>query len=87
MRSILHLSLSLALAGCIQTPEQRQAEVERMADRDRQLRRDHMRASGALSETEYETVGRRTGIVDPTRRGLPPPPTTEELERKVEGGR
>ena len=83
----LVLAALLLLAGCAITPEQRQAEQDRQATRDREIRREHMRASGALSESEYEEVNRRTGRVDPTRRGLPPPPTTSELERKVEGGR
>jgi hypothetical protein len=83
----LVLAALLALAGCALTPAQREAEQERQAARDREIRREHMRASGALNETEYEAVNRRTGRVDPTRRGLPPPPTTEELESKVEGDR
>jgi hypothetical protein len=83
----LVLAALLLLAGCAITPEQRQAEVDRQMARDREIRREHMRASGALSETEYDAVNRRTGRVDPTRRGLPPPPTTDELERKVEAGR
>ena len=83
----LVLAALLLLAVCAITPEQRQAEVDRQMARDREIRREHMRASGALSETEYDAVNRRTGRVDPTRRGLPPPPTTDELERKVEAGR
>lgn len=84
---VLLLAASLVLAGCAITPEQRQAEQDRQAARDREIRREHMRTSGALSASEYEEVNRRTGRVDPTRRGLPPPPTTAELERKVEGER
>jgi len=83
----LALAALLLLAGCAITPEQRQAELDRQTARDREIRREHMRASGALNETEYEAVNRRTGRVDPARRGLPPPPTTDELERKVEGER
>lgn len=83
----LVLAALLLLAGCAITPEQRQAEQDRQATRDREIRREHMRTSGALNAAEYEEVNRRTGRVDPTRRGLPPPPTTTELERKVEGGR
>lgn len=84
---LLALAALACLAGCVTTPEQRQAEQERQAERDREIRRAHMRGTGALNETEYEAVNRRTGVVDPTRRGLPRPPTTEELERKVEESR
>ncbi len=77
----LALAALLLLAGCAITPEQRQAELDRQTARDREIRREHMRASCALHETEYEAVNRRTGRVDPARRGLPPPPTTDELER------
>lgn len=84
---VLVLAALMLMAGCAITPEQRQAEQDRQAARDREIRREHMRASGALSQAEYDEVNRRTGRVDPTRRGLPPPPTTEELERKVEGAR
>ena len=86
MRSLVLVTLC-ASVGCITTPEQRQAEQERQADRDRELRREHMRSTGALNESEYEAVNRRTGVIDPNRRNLPRAPTTEELERKVEGVR
>lgn len=81
---LLALAALACLAGCVTTSEQRQAEQERQVERDREIRRDHMRESGALNATEYEAVNRRTGVVDPARRGLPRPPTTDELERKVE---
>ncbi len=86
MRFLVLVTLC-ASVGCITTPEQRQAEQERQANRDRELRREHMRSTGALNESEYEAVNRRTGVIDPTRTTIPRAPTTEELERKVEGVR
>lgn len=87
MRHALLLVLPV-LAGCIAlTPAEREAEQQRRAEADRALRRQHMQERGGITETEYEVLSRRTGETDPARGGLPRPPTTEELERKVESQR
>jgi hypothetical protein len=84
MRTALLLALPL-LVGCMPlTPAEREAEQMRRADADRALRRQHMQASGGISETEYEVISRRDAVTDPSKGGLPRPPTTRELERKVE---
>jgi len=87
MRSALLLALPL-LAGCAAlTPAEREEEQRRRAEADRELRRRHMQQSGGISATEYEVIGGRSGQVDPGRSGLPRPPTTRELEKKVESQR
>lgn len=75
--------LCLAQVGCnVLSGEQRQAEIERKAEQDRELRRQHMIATGAIRETEYDVIGRKTGTgAVPAR--LPSAPTTEEMERRV----
>lgn len=79
------LALCLLQVGCnVMSDEQRQAELERQAERDRAQRRQHMLATGAIRETEYEVISRRGGVPDSGR--LPPPPTTEEMERRVRDG-
>lgn len=87
MRLPFLLALPL-LAGCIAlTPAEREAEQQRRAEADRALRRQHMQERGGITETEYEVLARRTGQVDPAAGGLPRPPTTKELEKKVESQR
>lgn len=87
MRTALLLALPL-LAGCIAlTPAEREEEQRRRAEADRALRRQHMQQGGGISETEYEVIERRSGQPDPGRGGLPRPPTTKELEKKVESQR
>lgn len=77
------LALCLLQVGCnVLSSEQRQAELERKADRDREMRRQHMLATGAIRETEYDVIGRKTGTVTSTGT-LPPPPTTEEMEERA----
>lgn len=86
---ILLLAASLPLlAGCVAlTPAEREAEQQRRAEADRALRRQHMQERGGITETEYEVLSRRTGESPSPSGGLPRPPTTKELEKKVESQR
>jgi hypothetical protein len=87
MRFPLLVALPL-LAGCVAlTPAEREAEQQRRAEADRALRRQHMQEGGGITETEYEVLSRRTGGASPGASGLPRPPTTKELEEKVESQR
>jgi len=85
MRLVL-LALGLLQVGCnVLSDEQRQAELERKAEQDRALRRQHMLSNGAIRETEYDAISRRTGTgAAPAR--LPAAPTTDEMERRVNDG-
>lgn len=80
------LALGLLQAGCnVLSDEQRQAELERKAEQDRELRRQHMLANGAIRETEYEVINRRTGKGAVPGR-IPAAPTTDEMERRASDG-
>lgn len=46
-----------------------------------------MQERGGITETEYEVLSRRNGETTPSTGGLPRPPTTKELEKKVEAQR
>lgn len=77
------LALCLLQVGCnVLSGEQRQAEIDRKAEEDRAIRRQHMLASGAVRPGEYDVIGRKTGTAD-VPGVVPPPPTTEEMERRV----
>lgn len=85
MRPVL-LALCLLQVGCnVLSDEQRQAELERKAEQDRALRRQHMLSTGAVRESEYDVIGRKTGTVTATGK-LPPPPTTAEMEERAKAG-
>lgn len=79
-------ALCLLQVGCnVLSDEQRQAELERKAEQDRALRRQHMLSNGAIRETEYEAISRRTGTGAAPGK-LPGAPTTDEMERRVNDG-
>ncbi len=78
--------LGLLQVGCnVLSDEQRQAELERKAEQDRVLRRQHMLSTGAIRETEYDVMSRRTGTGTAPGK-LPSAPTTDEMERRVNEG-
>ena len=80
------LALCLLQVGCnVLSGEQRQAELERKAEEDRAFRRQHMLSTGAVRDAEYDVIGRKTGTVTATG-ALPPPPPTEEMERRTRDG-
>ncbi|MEY2751563.1 MAG: hypothetical protein RLZZ550_1534 [Verrucomicrobiota bacterium] len=78
------LSGTLALAGCALFDDQRrQAETERLMEADAAERQARLKAEGKLRPKEFEVVSNKMGWTRADARGLPPPPTTEELEKKV----
>jgi protein involved in sex pheromone biosynthesis len=56
--------------------------IEQM-QRDSEIRQTRLKTKSSLNDKEYETVSDRMGWSRSDARGLPPPPTTEELEKKV----
>ncbi len=83
----LHLSLLLAAAclmGCSLVDDQRRhADTERMMEEDAAERQARLKGEGKLRPKEFEVVSNKMGWTRTDARGLPPPPTTEELEKKV----
>lgn len=80
----LLLACAMLGAGCAAPDAKRDA-----ADQDRRLmddtdeRKARLRARGTLSPQEYEAMAIRMGWTTKGTSGLPPPPTTEELEKRV----
>ena len=50
---------------------------------DTDERKARLRARGTLSPQEYEAMAIKMGWTNKGASGLPPPPTTEELEKRI----
>jgi len=75
---------TLGLAGCgIFDDQRRQAEIDRAMEADAADRQARLRAEGKLRPKEFEEVSNKMGWTRTDARGLPAPPTTDELEKKV----
>lgn len=75
---------SVALTGCQRfSEERRQAEVDKAMEDDSQERQARLKAEGNLNPEELKALAHKLGWAQSDARGLPPPPTTEELEKKV----
>ena len=73
------------LAGCSIFPDPKRDQVlqqERMQD-DTDERKARLKAKGTLSPQEYELMARKMGWTTKGEPGLPPPPSLEELEKRV----
>jgi hypothetical protein len=73
------------LAGCALIPDpKRDAAVlqERIQD-DTDERKARLKAKGTLSPQEYELMARKMGWTNQGESGLPPPPSVEELEKRI----
>lgn len=80
----LLLLLLVALAGCDTFDDnRRQRETDRIAREDSERRQARLRAQGTLNPQEYESLSNKMGWSRTDARGLPIPPTTEELEKRV----
>lgn len=81
---ILLLAGALLGAGCSAPDAKRDAAAqnERLMD-DTDERKARLKARGTLSPQEYEAMAIKMGWTKPGAAGLPPPPTTEELEKRV----
>lgn len=74
----------LALAsGCSSYKERFKNETEDRMHQDSAVRQARMHESGTLNDQEYKDVSDRMGWARPDARGLPLPPSTEDLEKKV----
>jgi hypothetical protein len=72
------------LAGCsLVDDKRRQAETERLMEEDAAERQARLKGEGKLRPKEFEVVSNKMGWTRADARGLPPPPSTEELEKKV----
>ncbi len=82
---ILLLASFAWLAGCSLFPDPKRDQAlqqERMQD-DTDERKARLKAKGTLSPQEYEIMARKMGWTTEPKAGLPPPPTVEELEKRV----
>lgn len=81
---VLLLATAMLGAGCALPDAKRDAAAvqERLMD-DNDERKARLRASGTLSPQEYEALARKMGWTTKGAPGLPPPPTTDELEKRV----
>ena len=80
LSSVLVLGL---LTGCAAYRERSEKESIEQMHRDSEIRQTRLKTTSSLNDKEYETVSDRMGWSRSDARGLPPPPTTEELEKKV----
>jgi len=74
---------SVLLMGCSSYRERSEKESIEQMHRDSEIRQTRLKSGSSLNDKEYETVSDRMGWSRSDARGLPPPPTTEELEKKV----
>lgn len=81
---VLLLACAMLGAGCSAPDAKRDAAAqnERLMD-DTDERKARLKARGTLSPQEYEAMAIRMGWTSKSAAGLPPPPTTEELEKRV----
>lgn len=83
----LLLAAAMLGAGCAAPDAKRDA-----ADQDRRLmddtdeRKARLKARGTLSPQEYAAMAVKMGWTSKGESGLPPPPTTAELEMRVKAG-
>jgi hypothetical protein len=80
----LLLACALLSAGC-SIPDAKStaaAQQDRLMD-DTDERKARLRARGTLSPQEYEAMAIKMGWTTKGAPGLPPPPTTEELEKRI----
>ena len=80
----LLLASVLLGAGCSMPDPKREAaaQEEKLMD-DTDERKARLRARGTLNPQEYEAMAAKMGWTSKSAVGLPPPPTTEELEKRV----
>ena len=83
-RALLLASLA-SLAGCSLFPDPKRdaALLEARIQDDTDERKERLKAKGTLSPQEYELMARKMGWTTKGEPGLPPPPSVEELEKRV----
>ena len=84
LASVFLFAAALLGAGCSTPDAKRDADLQqqRLMD-DTDERKARLRARGTLSPQEYEAMAIKMGWTTKSGAGLPPPPTTEELEKRV----
>ncbi len=81
---VLLLACAMLGAGCSLPDAKRDAaSVDERLMNDDDERKARLKAKGTLSPQEYEIMARKMGWTTKGEPGLPPPPTVEELERRV----
>ena len=82
---VLLLASIAWLAGCALLPDSKrdQAQLNERLQDDNDERKARLKAKGTLSPQEYEIMARKMGWTIEGKGGLPPPPTVEELEKRV----
>ena len=83
-RALLFASFAW-LAGCslLPDPKRDQAQLHYRLQDDTDERKARLKAKGTLSPQEYELMARKMGWTTQGEPGLPPPPSLEELEKRV----
>lgn len=84
----LHRALLLACApfvvGCsILDKERGRVALQDQLIDDTEARKARLQAQGTLSPQEYAAMALKMGWTTKSATGLPPPPTIEELEKRV----
>jgi hypothetical protein len=81
---ILLLACAFSVGGCgmLDVERSRGAIQDRLQD-DNDERKARLRAKGTLNPQEYEAMALKMGWTTKGAPGLPPPLTTEELEKRV----
>ncbi len=82
---VMSVVASGLLMGCSSYRDRAEKESIEQMQRDSEIRQARLKTKSSLNDKEYETVSDRMGWSRTDARGLPPPPTTEELEKKVKG--
>jgi hypothetical protein len=80
----LLLACALFVVGCsILDQERGRAALQEQLIDDTEERKARLQAKGTLSPQEYEAMALKMGWTTKGASGLPPAPTTEELEKRV----
>jgi hypothetical protein len=81
------LACALLAAGCSMPDAKHDADgqKQRLMD-DTDERKARLQAQGTLNPQEYEAMAIKMGWTTKGSPGLPPPPTTEELEKRIKAG-
>lgn len=81
---LLMLLTLLLCAGCSSNDsKQSQAALEQSMLNDTDERKARLKAEGTLNPEEYKALALKMGWTNKDARGIPPAPTTAELEKRV----
>lgn len=82
-RAFLLVCALLGVGCSLPTPKRDAAIAEEKMLDDTEERKARFKARGTLNPQEYEAMAVKMGWTTKGTPGLPPPPTTEELEKRV----